>query len=149
MNLREAIAFDFARIEEIASVVYATEGPLGHFNWPSELFHTELRQTKTLVIENSSHLISSFLSYRDAGDFFDISVLGTDPAWRRQGLQSELLQFLQGLAAKQQKTILLEVHPQNKSALRLYSKMKFRVINTRKGYYSDGSEALVMLWDDK
>ena len=41
-------------------------------------------------------------------------------------------------------TAFLEVRASNAAACRLYSKMGFEEVGIRKGYYSDGEDALLM-----
>jgi len=48
------------------------------------------------------------------------------------------------------KNIWLEVSSRNKKAIRFYEKRGFLLQDIRKGYYRDGSDALVMrlpVWD--
>ena len=65
-----------------------------------------------------------------------------DGEYRRQGIAFELIKFLEknydGI-----EYILLEVNEKNSSAINLYNKLGFNIINTRKKYYGN-DDALIM-----
>ena len=135
---------DFDAICSLAALISPSPG----FNWPAAKLKTELSLVETLVLEMDQKIVS-FLCYRDLGDLFEISVLGTHPQFFRQGYQSDLIKCLQVLAAKQQRRIILEVHLQNEEARPLYLKLGFLEIHRRKNYYPDGGCALVLDWNNK
>ncbi len=141
MPVRTANPTDFAPIHALAAKVPASSG----FNWPQALLAEELKVAGTLVSEKEG-AVRSFLCFRSLPDYFEITVLATDPEFGRLGLQSELIKYLQELAAEQQKRILLEVHQANAHAQRLYTKQGFSEIHQRPKYYSDGGSALVLEW---
>jgi ribosomal-protein-alanine N-acetyltransferase len=75
-----------------------------------------------------------------------ITLLAIDPAYQRQGLGSLLLYALLLLA--QQRGLAwatLEVRASNQSALALYQRFGFESVGTRRKYYPDGEDALI-LW---
>ena len=63
---------------------------------------------------------------------------------RNEGLGFELLErtILQSKA----KTIYLEVNETNNAAIALYEKYGFKSFYTRKNYYPDGANALIMIF---
>lgn len=147
MSIRTATSSDFEKLLQIAERIFSGLEKKACFNWPEHLLRTELRNvTTTLVSESESGEILGFLCFRQMPDFYEISVLATDPAAQKTGVQTRLIQHLQGLAAKQRIHILLEVHHENERALSLYLRQGFLLIHSRQNYYQDGAEALVFKW---
>ena len=147
MSIRTATSSDSEKLLQIAECVFSSLEKKAYFNWPEHLLRTELRNvTSTLVSENEAGEILGFLCFRQMPDFYEISVLATDPSAQKTGVQTRLIQYLQDLAAKQRIDILLEVHHENERALSLYLKQGFLLVHSRLNYYQDGAEALVFKW---
>ena len=72
-------------------------------------------------------------------EVLDIAV---SPAYRRQGVAKELLNHLQ-VHAKVER-VFLEVSKNNEPARALYETCGFEMVGERKGYYRDGSDALLL-----
>lgn len=72
----------------------------------------------------------------------EILYLETAPAFRRQGIASELLTQLLG---DWQGTTFLEVRESNEAAVRLYLKFGFTAVGRRDGYYTNPDEAALVL----
>ncbi len=115
------------------------------FNWPPEVLKAEFESVLSLVLFFDKKIVG-FVCYRELPDELEISVLATDLKFQRRGFQTKILVYLQDLAAKQQRDLILEVHSQNLSAEALYSKLGFRVVSKRLRYYSDFGDAIVMKW---
>ncbi len=78
-------------------------------------------------------------------DESEILHVETAPAHRRQGLaQSLLIEALNWARSNQRMTVWLEVRTSNVPAIALYAKMGFVTSRTRRQYYADGEDALVM-----
>lgn len=78
--------------------------------------------------------------------------IGTHLDFQRQGLAKGLLRFfIEQMPEKGLDKILLEVRADNTAGIRLYEKLGFQVIHTRKGYYSnsanDGSSSVTAKCD--
>jgi ribosomal-protein-alanine N-acetyltransferase len=59
-----------------------------------------------------------------------------DPALRRNGIGSRVMQAIEGIAAQQKMSrIILEVRPSNIPAVRLYEHMGYNIIGLRREYY--------------
>jgi len=72
--------------------------------------------------------------------------LGVHPAWRRQGLGTQLIQHvLKTATEKGTLRIILEVRASNEAAQALYQKMGFRQIGLRKNYYCKPKENALLL----
>ncbi len=67
------------------------------------------------------------------------------PEFRGKGWGKKLLKgILEKLRREGVKKLLLEVSENNNTALKLYGKFSPKVIGKRKGYYPDGSDALLL-----
>lgn len=78
-------------------------------------------------------------------DDAEILNIETLPSHRRQGLaQSLLVEAFDWARQNQRQVVWLEVRAGNDAAVSLYRKTGFVQISTRKRYYSDGEDALVM-----
>jgi len=59
-----------------------------------------------------------------------------DPALRRNGIGSRVMQAIEGIAIQQKMTrIILEVRPSNIAAVKLYERMGYAIIGVRRAYY--------------
>jgi ribosomal-protein-alanine N-acetyltransferase len=77
-------------------------------------------------------------------DELHITVLATDPDWRRRGLGRALLQALAAAAVGRGcSRATLEVASGNHAALALYAAAGFRTAGSRRGYYTNGDDALI------
>lgn len=87
--------------------------------------------------------VAAFCAWRQtAPDEAELLNLAVDPAYRRQGAASALLEEL---ARVTRGAIFLEVAEPNENAIALYRKAGFEAIDIRKGYYSGGKiNAVVM-----
>jgi ribosomal-protein-alanine N-acetyltransferase len=66
-------------------------------------------------------------------------------ARRREGIGAALLAHVLGTAAAAGgRRALLEVRRGNVAAIGLYQRLGFAVVHTRRGYYADGEDAVVM-----
>lgn len=113
--------------------------------WNQEQWHRELAEERrpgiglwregTLVAMASGWLVV---------DELHITVVAVDPLQRRQGLGRQVLQALlshgQRLGAER---ATLEVATSNTAAVALYRDLGFRDAGIRRGYYSNGDDALI------
>ena len=59
-----------------------------------------------------------------------------DPALRRNGIGSRVMQAIEGIAIQQKMSrIILEVRPSNIPAVKLYERLGYAIIGVRRGYY--------------
>jgi len=74
-----------------------------------------------------------------------ITMIAVKGKYQRKGIGRHLMDWFYSLAKKEGvKNIWLEVSSRNKKAIRFYEKRGFLLQDIRKGYYRDGSDALVM-----
>ena len=90
--------------------------------------------------------IVAYCAYEAVAGELHVHNLAVHPRGRRQGWGRLLLEVVLGLAARQGASVaLLEVRRSNEAARRLYESLGFRVLATRRDYYSRPTEdALVM-----
>ncbi|MDO5493630.1 MAG: ribosomal protein S18-alanine N-acetyltransferase [Nesterenkonia sp.] len=120
--------------------------------WPERFFRQELSQTGTRrywVAEGASDdgaaQLLGYVGLMCVPPFADVQTLAVARAGRRRGLGRLLLRTLieegRDRGAEQ---VLLEVRIDNHGAQHLYRGEGFSVIHTRRGYYRDGCDALIM-----
>jgi ribosomal-protein-alanine N-acetyltransferase len=78
-------------------------------------------------------------------DEIDIIKIYTAKDFRKQGIGSALLKKAKEMF---QKKFILEVNENNISALAFYEKNGFSKIATRKGYYGNGQDAIILKSND-
>jgi len=75
----------------------------------------------------------------------EVALIAVSPKHRRCGVGEELLRYaLQFVGARGVDAVFLEVRASNTPAKGLYKKLGFLPVGERRGYYSDGEDAIVM-----
>ena len=118
-----------------------------HFSWSEQGLIDELNHSSCLLVydaEPGNEVPIAFILYRPLPEYFEIMVLATDPRFRNKGILFQSLNELANLAENNTNRLMLEVHSGNKAAIELYKKNNFKVIGTRRRYYQDGADALIM-----
>ncbi|MBF0862124.1 GNAT family N-acetyltransferase [Gluconobacter kanchanaburiensis] len=95
--------------------------------------------TEALLVLSEQEPVGFILS-RTVLDETEILTLAVAPAFRRRGVGRALVQRVQGKG-----TVFLEVAVCNRNAIALYGKCGFVKAGLRRGYYRDGSDALVLI----
>jgi [ribosomal protein S18]-alanine N-acetyltransferase len=91
-------------------------------------------------------IVGAFCNYWLVVDEIHLLSLATDPAYQGRGMARRLLEHLIDLGAGDgRRCITLEVRRSNERALDLYRRSGFEEVGTRRGYYADGEDAIVML----
>ena len=84
--------------------------------------------------------------YVDAWHVMNLSV---DPAHRRQGIATRLLEELFEVTGDDDRRgFTLEVRVSNDAAIKLYEANGFRSQGVRRGYYTDNREDALIMWRD-
>jgi ribosomal-protein-alanine N-acetyltransferase len=93
---------------------------VGHHCWVMECGAGIAGYCVIAIAANEAHLLN----------------LSIAAGWQRQGLGTQLLQFVLGFAGERAaQRIFLEVRASNTPAIALYARAGFREIGTRRGYY--------------
>ena len=85
-----------------------------------------------------------FITYSVNQDFAELNDILVAPKARRKGIANALMGEFISLLKGQTQKIFLEVRASNESAQALYFKWGFCKLSTRKKYYKDGEDALVL-----
>lgn len=103
----------------------------------------EFQREFSIIIVSENKKIDGFLLAHNFDDHVDLLTIVVDKKERGKKIGTQLMEYLINNYCFQGKNILLEVAVDNFSALKLYEKLNFDVINVRKGYYS-GVDAYIM-----
>lgn len=118
-----------------------------HDAWSAEAFWGELAQRETrryFVAERGGALLGYAGLLVGPGEA-DVLTLGVVPEARGGGVGRTLLRELLDRAGQEGcSTVLLEVRADNEPALGLYTSAGFERVSVRRGYYADGTDALLL-----
>jgi ribosomal-protein-alanine N-acetyltransferase len=114
--------------------------------WSRELFINELNNrfsyNFTILHQND---IAGFINFWHICDLIELNNFAIKYNYRNRGLGRKFLKFIIKLADfLKTKKIFLEVKSDNIIAYNLYKSEGFMEIGVRKGYYSDGRDAILM-----
>lgn len=113
-------------------------------NWTEVSIAQALGQYEFRLLQSDAHRVVAFICFQSSADWVEILALGTLSGFQRQGYLKALLDSLALECGAMSKSLTLEVHAQNLSAIALYQKCGFKTVRTRKNYYSDSGDAFVM-----
>jgi ribosomal-protein-alanine N-acetyltransferase len=115
--------------------------------WPLQMFIDELSQTTTrryLVAETDGGIVG-YAGLMCIEPIADVQTIAVVPEFEGRGIGSALLTLLIGEARRRGAgDVLLEVRADNPRAQQLYLRFGFEQIHTRRKYYRDGVDALIM-----
>jgi [ribosomal protein S18]-alanine N-acetyltransferase len=97
-----------------------------------------IRPERTANAELAAHLpgLWGYCILYPAVDELHLLNITIDPALRRNGIGSRVMQAIEGIAMRQKMSrIILEVRPSNIPAVKLYEHMGYGIIGVRKAYY--------------
>jgi len=104
--------------------------------WSAAEFSGLLQSENSLLC----HQAGGFALGRVAGDEMELLTIAVDPAHRRRGIASQLMQKLEAAALdKSVTTVFLEVAQSNPHAIALYHGCGFAQVGLRKNYYTNAS----------
>jgi hypoxanthine phosphoribosyltransferase len=135
MIFRELTDEDLPQVENLLRETFG-------INFPYEVLSYEYY--KTFVLEKDKDIIGIIQFWNLLGEA-DITLLAVKRDYRRNGYGKILIEkSLDFLKKNKVDTVYLEVAVDNIPAIKLYEKMGFRPLTIRKGYYSDGRDAIIM-----
>jgi ribosomal-protein-alanine N-acetyltransferase len=115
--------------------------------WPDRIFRNELENaaSRNLMAVLPDGRAVGYCFWWDLGEEIEIHNLATHPEHRRRGVARALLGRVVGQATGSRKNrALLEVRKSNAEAIGLYTDMGFTRDSTRKAYYGDREDAVLM-----
>lgn len=142
--LREVRWQDLEVLAALEQELFGTEA------WSLASWWGELagRPRRDYLLAEDSEGVAGYAGLDHAGDISDVMTIATLPRVRGRGLGRRLLDELvaRSRAAGAQR-LLLEVRADNTAARGLYDSAGFRLLQTRRGYYPGGVDALVLALD--
>lgn len=120
--------------------------------WSAEVFEDEIAHADGRALvwrEPASGVVRGTIVYRwvpgQDGREIDLHQVAVHPDARRQGVGRALVDHLLADArARGARRVTLEVRHDNVAARALYERLGFVCLATRRGYYHDGEDALVL-----
>ena len=138
-TIRKASLDDLKQIYLIEKDVFYNE------HWTLEMLESELKNflgRTTWIIEEST-VILGYCMIRIFCNQANIINMAIKSSHQREGLGSFLLSHVLN-QLPMNSSVFLEVKESNLSAINLYQRLGFKVINLRKNYYKNGRAALIM-----
>jgi ribosomal-protein-alanine N-acetyltransferase len=136
-----------ARAEDLDGIAVLEEAAFED-SWPRVLLSYELTHTRTFLLvasRDDGAPLPGYVLFHYVADEAELLRLAVEPAERRQGIGRQLVQ--RGLLRLRQENIqscFLEVRKDNEPAIQLYLGMGFERVGRRRGYYRDGTDALIL-----
>jgi ribosomal-protein-alanine N-acetyltransferase len=145
------VAFEAMRRSDVVAVADLERRTFAE-PWSAELFRKELRLpfSKVIVARSSPAEGSEVVGYvcrwlNEKQKEVEIHNVAVRPDWRRRSIGRRLVEHVIAEAdAAGTERISLEVRIHNHPAIALYRSLGFREAGTRRRYYSDGEDALLM-----
>jgi [ribosomal protein S18]-alanine N-acetyltransferase len=119
--------------------------------WSAAEFENLLSNKTTIgaaAIDAASDELRGFAISRLAADEAEILTIAVDPAARNRGVgRALMIDAISRLARLQARSLFLEVDQSNLPAIALYSRLGFREVGQRRGYYrkEDGPAATALV----
>ena len=102
----------------------------------------EIINNKEIIGYYDNNKLVGYLIYKKLYEVIDLLYIIVDPIYRKHGIGSKLMEYLLNMEYER---IMLEVNTNNKSAIKLYKKYNFKIINIREKYYGDNSAYVMEL----
>ena len=115
---------DIDKIKELGSLINKDFSKVNNIE--------EIINNNEIIGYYDNNKLVGYLIYKKIYEVIDLLYVVVDPKYRRKGIGSILLESLFKLDYER---IMLEVNVANKSAIKLYKKYNFKIINIRNNYY--------------
>lgn len=143
---------DLATIEDIKALV-AIHAKSFERGWQTSEFQSLLgdKTVKCFALRLSTRRITDqivgFVLLRSVLDEAEILTIAVDPDYRKKGVGRALMEeTLRKLYADRAAKLFLEVDANNQPALSLYTKLGFKKIGERQGYYRSDKDQAATAW---
>jgi [ribosomal protein S18]-alanine N-acetyltransferase len=140
LTIRPVRGADLLRIAEIEEASFADP-------WPVELVAVELAHPQAILLAacRVGAPVAGYAAFRHVAGEAELLRLAVDPVERRQGLGQALVEA--GLERLRKaggiEVCHLEVRVDNHPAIAVYEALGFAPTGRRRGYYRDGTDALI------
>ncbi len=135
-------AMKFTDIDQVYQIEYLVfPNP-----WPKSFFKNDLHRHNTiaLVADNDGE-VKGYAIADCVADELHITNIAVDPGYQNKGIGKQLLSEIERLGIERDCIYAyLEVRVNNLNAINFYKKFGYRIIQIRKNYYLDGTDAYVM-----
>jgi [ribosomal protein S18]-alanine N-acetyltransferase len=138
--IRRVLHDDLPRIAQLEADAFGD-------SWSIDLLASEIEQPSALLLQASrgESPACGYTAFRHVWGEAELLRLAVLPAERRRGVGRALVEHgLEQLRQVGVRTCHLEVRLDNEPAIALYRSLGFRPAGRRRGYYRDGSDALVL-----
>ena len=143
MRLRAFRPEDLQTLYEIDQACFVPGISYSHKELTAFIGH---RLSQTWVAEEGDEIIGFLIAQREAGRILHIITIDILQAWRRRGVGSELMEAAEHWAGDQGLRLIgLETAQDNQVAQRFYEARGYRKVGEISRYYSDGTNAWVMV----
>ena len=130
--------------EDIPAIMIL-EKELFSTTWEEEMFIEEINKQYAYIVEIKDKIIGYICGWKLL-DEFNVTNIAIATDYQRKGFAKALVQFLMSkLLDEKCFKFFLEVRESNDSAKKLYKKMGFSVIGSRKNYYHSPDENALVL----
>lgn len=144
MELRRIEQRDLNSILVLEKILY--KDPWNEKNFDSELSHNDYAYMYVLL-END--IVLGYAGFWLSYEYATITKVSINPALQNKGLGYYLFCKIMEIAKELGATSYsLEVRESNFIAQRVYEKYGYQKVGLRKGYYSDGENAIVMIYEE-
>jgi ribosomal-protein-alanine N-acetyltransferase len=136
-----------ARVEDVGAVAELESALFGADAWSEESVTDEVTGPgrHTLVACDETGAVVAYAVVMQVDEVLDLHRIAVEPSHRRTGLATALLtEGRRAGIARGARRMLLEVSDTNEAALACYRAAGFVEVDRRRGYYRDGSDALVL-----
>ena len=139
ITVRDARRGDLAAVETLERASF--DEP-----WSGTLLDAELAHRSSLtLLATGEEGVLGYAAFRRAADQAELVRIAVAPEARRRGVGRRLVEEgVERLRREGARRCFLEVRTGNAAARRLYAGLGFRRVGLRRGYYADGSDALVL-----
>jgi ribosomal-protein-alanine N-acetyltransferase len=138
MRLRRAGEADAARMAAIHAAAFDP-------GWSAVELAASARGRGAFALAVDERAMLGFIIARVIAGEAEILTIAVDPSARRRGIGRALVAAAAGFAAQNgAAAMFLEVDVANSSAIALYEGEGFEQVGVRKGYYTNGADALVL-----
>lgn len=150
VRLRDMVSDDVVLITAIDAQLFGIDC------WPQYMFEAELAQPETrryIVAEmvetagnpDAGTTVVGYAGLMCIEPIADIQTIGVLPEWEGQGIARAMMDELLAESVRRGALdVMLEVSASNPRAQDLYRRYGFEHIHTRRKYYRDGSDGLIM-----
>lgn len=133
--------------QDIINVFYISKQQFGFDTWKLNQYQECLKQDNYVMLGIfEGQKLLSFIVANESPDDVNILMVATDENFKRKKLAGLLVNTIVTYAKSNKKTCSLEVRKHNLIAINLYKKFGFKIESERKGYYSNGDDALIMFY---